>query len=436
VSVFVPRLDRVRWPKDATPEEARRAVHLECPNCGGIIPIDDPGIKRALNFRGHYVCPGQEIDKDGTITGPEPTGSIQSFWTWGGASPFVTVGSLVEDYLHAVATRDPNRIQSAVNGFGELFRLGWGADAPKFSTVAEHKSVYAKGEAPDGIVYVIVSVDVQARSLYYVARGWGARSTSWLLDWGQFFGEAQHDEVWSALHDYLTGTICGFPVRLVLIDSGFRPNKPDQSVHKVYDFVRRFSRGKVYASKGSSHAMAKPLHVSKQDVTPKGKVAKYGIDLLMLDSGYWKSWVHERLHWEKNQLGDWYLPLDVDDEYMKQIISESKVRLPSGKTVWVEHSPQNHYLDAEALQAAGAHMLNTARIPPTAEMMQRRPPFANSPPKKEGAPPAPAPTVIPETPAPTAESYWTERARREIENMERAAAENRAKFLDRDLAGK
>jgi hypothetical protein len=88
------------------------------------------------------------------------------------------------------------------------------------------------------------------------------------------------------------------------------------------------------------------------------------------------------------------------------------------------------------LQAAGAHMLNTARIPPTAEMMQRRPPFANSPPKKEGAPPAPAPTVIPETPAPTAESYWTERARREIENMERAAAENRAKFLDRDLAGK
>jgi hypothetical protein len=99
----------------------------------------------------------------------------------------------------------------------------------------------------------------------------------------------------------------------------------------------------------------------------------------MLDSGYWKSWVHERLHWEKNQLGDWHLPLDVDDEYMKQIISESKVRLPSGKTVWVEHSPQNHFLDAEALQAAGAHMLNTARIPPTAEMMQRRPPFAINP---------------------------------------------------------
>jgi phage terminase large subunit GpA-like protein len=363
----------------------------------------------------------------------------KDFWVWGGCSPFVTIGSLAEDYLLAVNTRDPNRIQSAVNGFGELFRLGWGADAPKWSDVAEHKGVYAKGEAPDGIVYVIVTVDVQARSVFYVARGWGARSTSWLLDWGQFYGETAHDEVWSALGDYITGTICGFPVRLVLIDSGFRPNRADQPVNKIYDFCRRFTRGKVFATKGSSRAMTKPLQVSKQEVTLKGKALKYGIDLLMLDSGYWKSWVHERLHGEKNQLGDWHLPLDVDDEYLKQIISESKTRLPSGKVVWVEHSPQNHYLDCEALQAAGAHILNTARIPPTAEMMERRPPFANSPPKKEPALPTTPPTpggVISENVAPVAEGYWAEHTRRQLENEERVAAENRARFLDRDLAGK
>jgi phage terminase large subunit GpA-like protein len=229
-------------------------------------------------------------------------------------------------------------------------------------------------------------------------------------------------------------------VRLVLIDSGFRPNKADQPVNKIYDFVRRFGRGKVYATKGSSHAMAKPLVVSKQEVTTKGKVAKYGVDLLMLDSGYWKSWVHERLHWDKNQLGDWHLPLDVDDEYLKQIISESKVRLPSGKTVWVEHSPKNHYLDCEALQAAGAHMLNTARIPPTADMMQRRPPFANNPPKKEPVPaaaPAPAlekespfPNIIPEStarPTLTPMDYYRQQAERALENEEKVAAEHRAR---------
>jgi phage terminase large subunit GpA-like protein len=436
---FIPRLDRVRWPKDSTPEEARRAVWMECPHCGGVIPIDDPGVKRDLNARGHFVCPGQEIDKDGTITGSQPAESIQSFWVWGGCSPFVTVGALVEDYLQAIATRDPNRIQSAVNGFGELFRLGFGADAPKWSDVSEHKSVYARGEAPDGIIFVVVTVDVQARSLIYVARGWGARSTSWLLDWGQFFGETQHDEVWAALHDYITNTICGFPVRMVLIDSGFRPGRTDQPIHKVYDFCRRFGRGKVMPTKGSSHPMSKPLVVSKQEITIKGKAMKCGIDLLMLDSGYRKSWVHERLHWEKNQLGDWHLPCDVDDDYMKQIISESKARLPSGKVVWVEHSPKNHFLDCEALQAAASHILNTARIPPTIDVMQRRPPFANNPPKKEPAPapaPAPAPSapggVIPEDPkaAPVAEGYWEEHTRRELENRERVAAENRLRFLD------
>jgi hypothetical protein len=183
--------------------------------------------------------------------------------------------------------------------------------------------------------------------------------------------------------------------------------------------------------------MSKPLIVSKQEVTGRGQTLKFGIDLLMLDAGYWKSWVHEGLHWQKNQLGDWHIPLDTDDEYMKQIISESKVRLPSGKTVWVEHSPKNHFLDAEALQAAAAHMLNTARIPPTADMMQRRPPFANSPPPKaapSATPPAPG-GVIPEEmkPAPTPESYWAEHTRRELENRERVAAENRARFLERRL---
>ena len=32
--------------------------------------------------------------------------------------------------------------------------------------------------------------------------------------------------------------------------------------------------------------------------------------------------------------------------------------------------------------------------------------------------------------APVAEGYWEERTRRELENMERVAAENRSKFLD------
>src|SRR4051812_153430 len=37
---FVPRLRQLRWPKDATPAEAKRNAWLVCPRCGGVIEDD------------------------------------------------------------------------------------------------------------------------------------------------------------------------------------------------------------------------------------------------------------------------------------------------------------------------------------------------------------------------------------------------------------
>ena len=83
-------------------------------------------------------------------------------------------------------------------------------------------------------------------------------------------------------------------------------------------------------------------------------------------------------------------------------------------------------------------MLNVARIPPTAEVMQRRPPFAISPLLRR--------SLLASTPrrpwrdfrdvAPIGEGYWAEHARRRLENEERVARGKSCKILDRDLAGK
>jgi hypothetical protein len=61
-----------------------------------------------------------------------------------------------------------------------------------------------------------------------------------------------------------------------------------------------------------------------------------------------------------------------------------------------------------------------------------RPSPASASPAPPPAPLSGALDVIPEAmkPATTPESYWTEHARRELENMERVAAENRSRFLD------
>src|SRR5262249_18623445 len=143
------------------------------------------------------------------------------------------------------------------------------------------------------------------------------------------------------------------------------PGKREElPLNRIYDFCRRFPRF-VRPTKGSSIPMRVPLIKSRIEVTARGTAAKYGLELIRLDTDHWKSWVHERVRWPDDQPGAWHLPHDVDDDYCKQIVAEARIRLPSGRPQWVRRSRENHFLDCEAMQAAAQHMLNAARIPPS-----------------------------------------------------------------------
>ena len=109
--------------------------------------------------------------------------------------------------------------------------------------------------------------------------------------------------------------------------------------------------------------MRVPLVQSKIEVTLKGTAAKAGLAQVRVDTDYFKSWVHERIRWPTDARGGWHLPHDTSDDYCAQIVSEARIRLPSGRVQWKQTSRENHFLDCESMQAAGAHMLNVARIP-------------------------------------------------------------------------
>jgi phage terminase large subunit GpA-like protein len=339
--------------------EAKRTAYIECPRCGGVLADND---KADLNARAVFVAPGQSVTPDGGVIGEAPDSSTLSFWVSGLASPFVTFGQRAENYLAAVREGSQDKIQTAINaGFGELFSPG-GGDAPQWAEVAAHRGEYAKGELPRGVAYLVMTIDVQTNRIFYVIRGWGARAASWLIDWGMLWGETIEEAVWTDLAELIATPICGRQLRLVLIDSGFRPGKVDElPLNRIYDFCRRFPR-LVRPTKGSSTPMRVPLIRSAIEVTPKGTASKYGLNLLRLDSDFFKSWVFERVRWPDDQPGAWHLPHDVDEDYCRQIVSEAHVRLASGRTKWVRRSKENHYLDCEAMQAAASHLLNVVRI--------------------------------------------------------------------------
>ena len=359
---FIPRLRHLRWPKNATPAMARRDSFIACPHCGGV--LTDTEHKREMNARGVYVAPGQTVEKDGTVHGDPPDSTTFSVWVSGLASPFVSWGQRAETYLSALVSSDPSQIQTAMNAnFGELYSISGSGDAPEWQEIMQRRLPYRRGDVPDGVVRVVMGVDVQKLSLFYVIRGFGARGTSWLLDYGQLYGHTDDDQVWTDLADLMMSPIGGLHVEKVFIDSGFRPNKPDAGdEHKVYEFARRYS-WLVTPTKGKD-VQNPPYRVSKIEVKPSGKKLVYSINLAWLSTDFFKSLLVSRIRTPSEFAGGFFVPDDIDEDYCRQIVSEVRiVNRATGKPEWVRRGRANHLLDCEALCAAAAYTLNVQRIP-------------------------------------------------------------------------
>ena len=374
---FIPRFERLKWDKPigpdgkelkSTPELARKSAYIVCP-CG--CPIEQSH-QEWMNERGVPVAPGQAIDEDGNVIGRPPESLTYSLWVSGLANPFKSWGDRAAKYVEAVRSRDPSEIQTVINAaFGELYDET-GGDVPAWDALRELSSdTYVTGQVPSGVKLITVTVDVQKDCLVYTVRGWGAQSTSWLIEADYLYGPTHEQEVWDALEELLLSDWDGIPVRLGLIDAGFRPGKKDQvPVHMVYEFCRKH-KSLVKPTKGSSSAMMKPIMVSKIDVNSRGKLLPRALELHRLDTDHWKQWVHGRLCWDIEQKGAWLLPEDVTEDYLKQIVSEARVRRPSGKVVWIQRSKDNHFFDCEAMQAAAAAMLNVSKLKDSTPVRRR-----------------------------------------------------------------
>lgn len=356
-SWFIPRMRDLKYPDGASPAMARRNTWLVCPASGCVI---EEKHKAAMNAAGQFIAPGQAFNGD-VIEGEPPDSSNLSLWVSGLASPFLSWGERIEELLSAEAMGDDESQQGAKNKAGELWSPIRG-DVPDWQTIINRRGAYPPETLPDEALRLTLTTDVQADRLPFVIRAWGARATSWLIEYGELLGDTALTPVWGLLAEKLTATIDGMPIRLAFVDSGFRPGKKfTLPVNRVYQFCRRF-KGLAYPTKGSSHTMVKPLVKARADVNRKGEVDKYGLELIRLDTDYWKRFVHERLTWPLDQPGAWHIHEDVTEDYCRQLVAESRIISDSGKPQWIERSRQNHYLDCEAMAAAAGFMLNVHHI--------------------------------------------------------------------------
>ena len=364
---FIPRFKNLVYPDDATPEEATEKTKLACPKCGALIDNND---KREMNARGRFVSPGQRVTPDGTVTGAAPDAQVASFWISGLCSPWRSFGSRAADFLSAVRAGDEAEKQVALNtGCGELYSLS--GDAPSWEAVRDLAEGYESGTVPEGVQMITCAVDVQKDRLIYGVRGWGWNSESWLIEADEIWGDTSHDAVWTELDDLIVRKFDDKPIRLMLIDSGYKPGEKDRNPdNQIYLFCRRH-RGRAFPTKGHD-TQDRPVKASKIDISYKGKIIKNGLDLWHVDTDYCKSWVHARIEWPAGQPGGWHLPRDITDDYCKQVTAEARTVSATGKIVWVRLSRENHFFDVEALNVAAAHVLRLHALPkPGGERAER-----------------------------------------------------------------
>lgn len=349
---FVPRLRHLKWPEKATPEIAELGAYVQCPNCKEAITDE---FKADMNRRGQHVAPGQSVAKDGTVIGDEPDSNAFSSWISGLCSPWKTFGERAARYVSAARSGQPERLQAVINTvFGELYREAVSA-ADWQRDVYVLRQPYQRGEVPRNAIVLYMTVDVQKDRLIYVVRAWGERMTSWLVQSGELVGETEFDAVWGDLAEFRDMKFgeAQMGIKACWIDSGYKPGdrfkRPD---NQIYAFCRRHP-GWAQATKGQQ-SLDRPIKPSQIDIKLGGRLYRRGLVLLHLDTDHYKSWVHGRLAWPDGEPGGWHLPQDIDEDYCKQIVAESRVIKPSGKAVWLRLSKENHKLDCEMMQAAAA----------------------------------------------------------------------------------
>lgn len=343
---FAPRMKYLTgWEEGDSPAKAKRKAKLMHWRCGSLI---EEKSKQWMLDRCLALAPGQRVVA-GEVVGEAPDTEWYTIWISGLLSPWVSWGDRAYAWLSAARSHDQETIRATINlGFGELFRVK--GEAPPWEDIRRisEDSTYDLGLVPEGVRKLFLTVDVQVDHLVCIVRGWGVELESWLIAREEIWGKTDEQEVWTRLDEMADKGVGDYPFDAFAVDSGYR-------TEQVYSWCER-RLGNAYATKGKD-GPNKLYSASDVEVLRSGKKVKRGLKRWILDHGYFKGWVHDRIRWPQDQPGSWHLGKAVGEDYCKQLVAEQRMRLPSGKVHWVK-SGVNDFLDAEALQVFLAHVEN------------------------------------------------------------------------------
>lgn len=160
---------------------------LICPHCQGHI---DNQQRLKMSAEGTWLQPGQELTKDGEITGARRMQRTMGFVIHAMMSPWTNIGMLARDYVAnkivADETQDTSGLKEFVCKFlGETFSGADEMDQMEDCKVLQGRLTdpgYSMGEVPRGVRFLVAFVDIQGDRFEVRVIGYGAGNESWVID--------------------------------------------------------------------------------------------------------------------------------------------------------------------------------------------------------------------------------------------------------------
>lgn len=333
----------VRWHKDENGNSLPETAHMVCPNCDEVT-------------RGAGKPPHDMLKAGRWIaTKPEIT-RIKGYHISSLYSPWVSLSSLVTEFLEATKTRDKKGLMEFIN-----LKLGETWEESDDDLTAEHlhkRREYYDAELPDGVLLLTAGIDVQHDRLECNVIGWGLGRESWGIEYNVFMGNPSTSSVWQQLDAYLQkqfyfadGSTLG--ISGACIDSGDGHYMTD-----VYEFTKPRESRRIFAIKGRGGVGIPFINKPKRD--GRTGAALFGIGV---DAG--KSTIMARLKIEDEGPGYCHWPRQIergyDEEFFKGLVSEKLIfKYVNGQTKqeWKKVYERNEPLDTTNYATAAMEILN------------------------------------------------------------------------------
>jgi len=184
---------------------------------------------------------------------------------------------------------------------------------------------YSSGTCPEGVVLLLMAVDVQDTWLETTVWGFGRGEEMWRIWHQKVEGSPAYDDVWQQIDSIRKtqwpreggGTMT---VRHCAVDTG------GHFTQEAYEFCRARAAEGVVAIKGSSTKAAPALGKgSKIDVNWRGRILKKGLMLYMVGGDTLKRTIYARLKKDSTGPGSIHFGNDVTEEFLQGLTCERLV---------------------------------------------------------------------------------------------------------------